>query len=276
MMTIYIEYVIIDNVIIDYLMLKATFVLMGIPSRKGRLFLCAFLGAIIALIYPMLKFSDIILTAVKIMSGILIVLLSANFKSVKNFYISVIMFFSFNFLTGGAIIGIFNLFNIPLSTEICVATIIFPAYLILKFINCVIKYIFNKKHVVDFTYEVQLCFNDKKILAKGFLDTGNTLFYENSPVIVCNKTFIKNFLCEQLLKVKFKKINVRTAIGIRQNTCFKLDRIILYIGDKHHIFNNVVVCIAKIKSDDYDVILHPAFFKEVNEYEDDKFAQKVC
>ena len=54
-MIVYIEYVLIDNFIIDYLMLKATFNLTGMPVKKRRLFLCAFLGAAIALMYPLMQ-----------------------------------------------------------------------------------------------------------------------------------------------------------------------------------------------------------------------------
>ena len=82
-MTVYVEYVIINNLIIDYMMLKATFSLTRTEYRKRRLFICAFLGALISLIYPLIEAHFLILTSVKVLSGVLIVLLANNYKKVK-------------------------------------------------------------------------------------------------------------------------------------------------------------------------------------------------
>ena len=79
--TVYIEYVIIDNIIIDYFMLKVSLSLTGTPFRKRRLFLCAVIGAFIALLYPLLYNVKAIMIAVKVFTGFLMVLLSTNFNS---------------------------------------------------------------------------------------------------------------------------------------------------------------------------------------------------
>ena len=56
-MTVYIEYVLIDNFIIDYLLLKTSLALSGVMVKRARLFFCAFLGAGFALLLPVISVS---------------------------------------------------------------------------------------------------------------------------------------------------------------------------------------------------------------------------
>ena len=261
-MTVYIEYVIINNVIIDYLMLKATFVLTGNPIHKRRLFLCAFLGGIVAMVYPALEVNQIILTLVKIASGLLIVLLASEYKGVKSFYVNAVIFFFYTFLTGGVIIGVFNLFGIEYQTEFTVASIVIPVYLVLRFCGEVVKYFFQRKTVASLIYRVEVSHNKQTLATKGFLDTGNSLFDNGEPVILCDKKLAKRLIGENLVKIKFKKIEISTATGSRQNLAFKLDKLILYIADKAHIFENVTVCISHLNFNGYELILHPDLIKE--------------
>ena len=274
-MTVYIEYVIINNVIIDYLMLKATFLLTGNPIKKRRLFLCAFLGGIIALVYPALEINQTILTLVKIASGLLIVLLASEYKSAKSFYISAVIFFFYTFITGGVIIGVFNIFGVEYQTEFIVASIVVPVYLVLGALAQVKDYFFKRKNIASLTYNVELTLKGQKLNAKGFLDTGNSLLDNGEPVILCDKHFAKKLIGKNLVKMKFKKINVSTATGNRQNLAFKLDRLVLYMADKEHIFDNVTICISQLTLDGYDIILHPDLIKENSDYENVDGVKKV-
>ncbi|MBE7081392.1 MAG: hypothetical protein E7372_02390 [Clostridiales bacterium] len=274
-MTVYIEYVIIDNVIIDYLLLKATFVFTGFSSRKCRLFLCAFLGAIISLVFPLVEINGLILTSLKIMSGLLILLLANNYKSFNAFFRCTIVFFLLTFLSGGAVTGLYNLLGISLGTESVVASVILPVYLVLKLLSKTIIYLCKRVNIVKFCYDVELTYYDKSIKAKGFLDTGNNLYYKENAVILCSKGFAKEFLGDSILTTKFNKLKVSTVAGEKTNLCFKIDKFILYNQKQEHIFNYVTVCIADFDSTEYQIILHPALLKEKNGIESNKFFQKV-
>ena len=274
-MTVYIEYVIIDNLIIDFLILKATFSLTKISYGKRRLFLCSLLGSIIALVYPLLEIEKVILTIVKIFSGLLLLLLANDYKNFKTFYVNSIVFFLLVFLTGGAVIGIYNIFNIPLAQETSVAFVILPVYLVIKGVIEFASFIYKKKEVVCFTYDIELKVFGESQKAKGFLDTGNCSFDNGQPIIFCNQSFAKKLLKENIAKVKFTKILITTATGENQNFSFPIDELILYKGDKAHIYKNIMVCIAKGLSQNYDIILHPSLFKEKNYEQIDRENKKV-
>ena len=120
-MTVYIEYVFIDNLIIDYLLFKATFTLTGNGYNKGRLLFCAFLGGVFALLYPLISAHTVIVTVIKVLFGLLIMLLANSYRTKKNFYVNTVVFFGLTFLVGGAIIGVFSLLGLEYSAEFSIA-----------------------------------------------------------------------------------------------------------------------------------------------------------
>lgn len=273
-MYVYIEYVLIDNFVIDYLMLKATFATTGKSCSKGRLFVCAFLGAIIALIYPLLELHTAILTAVKVLSGILIILLACKYDRAKSLYVHTIIFFCYTFFTGGVIIGVFNLLGIDYSSEISIAIMVIPTYLVIRVCVAVVKYLYRRKDVACAVYDVEIVALGKTVKCRGFFDTGNELYDGDSPVIFCSKGFVRQFLSGDLTRVKLKKICVGTALGHELKLAFKIDEIKIYIGASPNIHSNVTLCVVNNIGDGYELILHPALLRKVD-YENVGDVEKV-
>ena len=260
-MIVYIEYVLIDNFIIDYLMLKATFNLTGMPVKKRRLFLCAFLGAIVALTYPLMQDLGVLSTILKVCTGLLIVLIANQYASFKSFYINSIIFFLHTFLTGGIILGLSSLLNIELSTEMSSAFMVVPVYLILRGLGEVVKYFFARKSVQNFIYKTRLTMFDKSIMVRGFLDTGNLTFIENTPVIFISSSMALSVI--DIAKMKnLKKISISTVSGEREHYAFRLDEFKVFYHGKQNIYNSVWACIVQGEQFiDYDIIFGSAFIK---------------
>ena len=273
-MTVYIEYVLIDNFLIDYMLLKATFFTTGIAVKKRRLFLCAFLGAFVALFYPVLREYYILQTLFKIISGLLIVLLSAKFKNKKAFFINALLFFTYTFITGGAIIGIYNLFNIDYAKEFSIAIMFLPVYVLLKGIREVFLYLYKRKDILSLTVKTEIAYANKTLVLNGFYDTGNGVYDGDSPVIFCEKETFFKLLDDKLLKVKLKKIFINTVSGKTENLAVKLDSIKIYNKDELNIYSNVTLCAIKNVGEGYDLILHPALM-EVCQSEDDRKIKKI-
>ena len=76
------------------------------------------------------------------------------------------------------------------------------------------------------------------------------------------KKFFLNFIGDNLAKIKLKKINLNTVSGSTKNIAVELDQIKIYIQDEPNIFNKVTLCATNTVGDGYDLILHPAFYKE--------------
>lgn len=261
-MNVYIEYVILDNVIIDYLLLYATFKITGKQCKKGRLLFCAFIGAIVALIYPLLTNFAILQTTVKILGGLLIVLLACSYKNLRDYHINTAIFLLLTFLTGGVIIGVFNVFGVDYNSEGVIALIFIPALVVISCVKSVIKSIYRNRQVRAFVYKTEMVFDKKTTTVNGFLDTGNALFDGDSPVIICNKKLFFDVLGNAMLKKKLKTITVNTINGTTQNLCYKLDKVVIYDGQSVNINSNVTLALGKTcVGDGYDVILNPQLLK---------------
>lgn len=270
-MVVYIEYAIVDNLIIDYFLLKATLTSTGKSPKKVRLFLCAILGTGVALIYPLLYKHKWILNIVKLLTGVTLILLASDYKGIKDYLINLCVFLGYTFITGGALLAISDCLN---NSEIIVGLVFLPACLILSGFTKLVKNIYKRRHVLSFTYKIRLQIGDIVVNCTGFLDTGNGAYYLDSPVIVCDKKFfIKNFARAGFCK-KLIKIPVQTVSGKSYNFATPIESLVIYIGDEPNIYNNVTLMVAKQVGLGYDVILHPQLFKECG-YENKREFEKV-
>ncbi len=261
-MSVYIEYVLIDNFIIDYLLLNATLLLTGGEKKRTRLVLCALLGAIISLLFPLFGDDNAILPIIKNMLGLTLVGFCRKHACFRAFYIDCLVFLFLTFLTGGAIVGVFSILEIPTNTEVSIALMFLPVYMLLCACTAVIKHFYRRKNVRSLVYLVELVLGQVVIKTKGFLDTGNGLYIDGEPTIVCDKEVVKKFLEKALSKIKLKSTEITTVLGREQSFYFVLDVIRIYYGDNPNIYNNVRCLVSKTKvGDEYQVILHPAFLE---------------
>ena len=273
-MTVFIEYVLLDNFIIDYLLLKVALKLVGVETKRWRLFFCAFLGSVIALVFPLINFKPIFTVPLKILSGTLIVMLSAKFKGVKQAYKTLVCFLVLTFITGGGIIAIFTAFGIDYSSEISIALIFIPAFLLIKLANSVIFALAKKQENKGLIFKCLIGLtNDKKIEGIGFLDTGNTLYYKGKPVIVCKKSFAKKVFDYCLPKIS--TMQYFTAIGSESMKIIEVSGVEIYYKQGWHKLYGVVLGVANNLKGDYDFLLHPDLIREVGENEFDNGLEKV-
>jgi stage II sporulation protein GA (sporulation sigma-E factor processing peptidase) len=275
-MTVYIEYVLIDNFVIDYLLLKATFALTGMPVREGRLFFCAFLGAVQALLFPLLIFSPVITVAIKLLMGLLLVLLSTNYKTFKSFYVNACVFFFYTFLTGGAIMGVFSILGLDYSSEISIALMFLPVYILSRFCLGVIKHLYRKKDVKALIVDIEMTAGGVTVKNKGFFDTGNGLYDGFNPVIVCEKRLAEQFIVKSLGRIKLKDLTVTTVTGDSVKKAFILEQLKIYNGDKWNIYYNVSVVITPKVGDGFGVILHPSLMEVIDDKKSIFEIEKVC
>ena len=275
-MKVYIEYVLIDNFIIDYLLLKATFVLTKVCVKRKRLFFASFLGAVFALILPIIESVTVIAILYKISTGLLIVLIANKHYTFRAYYVCVLTFFAMTFLTGGAIIGVFSLLGISYNNEICIAIMVVPAYLIIKEIVKITEYFYRKKSTINYVYKVGIFADEKEIIVNGYLDSGNTVYHLGFPVVFIVKSLAKKLINKNVLTCKLKKIEINTVTGKSQKIAFNLEKLKIYKGDEQNIINNVTACIV---SDDafngYELILHPSLMEVCDEKLFNDKAKKV-
>lgn len=263
-MTVYVEYVFIDNFVIDLLLFKTVFAVMGKSVPRLRLVLCSLLGAAFALLYPLITANTVVIIAAKILFGLFLTFCAAKFSCVKDYAVFTAVFLGLTFFVGGIIIGAFSLFGLDHSAEYSVALMVLPVFIAVWGIEKLVRYFYRSKDLLGLTAAFEIVCDGKTVKLKGFFDTGNALYDGFSPVIIVSRRAVKSVLGVSALK-NAKYLTVKTAVGEEKKICFKPDAFAIYSGEEKHIFYNVRVCVVNTEFSGYDAILHPALMEKKDE-----------
>ena len=208
-MTIYIDVVLIENLIMNYIILYATGIILKINIRHIRLILASFVGAIYSIVaYTSLLniYSSIIL---KIILSIIIVQIAFNSQNVKQLWKHVLIFYLTSFVFGGAA---FALMYIVKPQDILmknglflgtypIKTIMLGSIIAFIVIITAFKIVKTKISKKDMFCEVSIKLNGEKIETEAMIDTGNLLKepITNTPVIVVEHTLLYKCMPKELL-----------------------------------------------------------------------------
>ncbi len=273
-MEIYIEVIILDNFIIDYIILY----LCGMTKRRKsvwwRLSLASVLGVIIAFV-SLASIGSLAMLSLKILASVGMVLIAFG----KNKFLKTLMdFYIFTFAIGGTAMGLlylkegvnFGIFS-PISSipTGVIFALVFVGYIVAKRII----YIFNGRGVKSqYTYLVKLENTCMSRLTYGFLDTGNMLVFGDDlrGVCICEYTNMASLFKGQKPR---GQVVVRTASGddflnvytvavmkVYEISCDKKD---CDCSVEKLIFQaeNVPVALSKIAMfEDFGILLSPRLF----------------
>lgn len=271
-MNVYIEYVILDNFLIDLIVLAAAFKTLKLKTKTVYLILSAALGTAFAVIVPIVKLNTVIEFISKVLISLLMVFIPFSGKNVKKFLMAYALFVFYTFLLGGMIIGVFFFTKTDFSAassinyvgDIPVSLIICSPFLLFYFVDKVVKYIYRRKNVFPFTRKISVYYNDRKTDAVGFIDTGNRLYDKitGGPVIVCDKSFALKILADGLFEknTKCRYMEVSTVNGVNKIMLLNIPKLLIYNADELNIIENITLGISAQgfkNGGEYQVLLHP-------------------
>ena len=210
-MTVYLDVVFLENVIINYIILYATSIISKINIKQIKLIFGSLIGAIYSIIYYILNLKIYTNFIIKIILSIVIIYISFNPKSIKVLLKQTVLFYLVSFAFGGAAISIIYMVNsqdITIKNGVLVGkytikTILigiiiayFTVIIAEKIISSKIK--LNKK---DMICNISVEIEGKKIETKAMYDTGNFLKepISNLPVIVIEYTLLYDIIPSQIL-----------------------------------------------------------------------------
>lgn len=208
-MTIYIDVVLIENLIMNYIILLATGIVLREKIRTIRLLMSSLLGAI----YSIISYANILKIysscILKVILSVIIVYISFNPQNVKKMLKQLVIFYLTSFAFGGAAFALMYIIKpqeilmknglflgtYPLKT-IIIATIITFAIIVTAF--KIVKFKISKK---DMYCDILVKIQDKKVKEKAMIDTGNLLKdpLTQKPVVVIEKNSLYNVLPNEIL-----------------------------------------------------------------------------
>ncbi len=269
-MEVYIEYVAINNFIIDYMLVSLTRKSMKLPYKRVYVCLAALIGALFAIVTPLLKMNAAFTFITKFFEGALIILISGKFTNFRAYVRSFYLFLFFTFAFGGAVFGAFYLsgasYDVFMRTspeELTLTVILLIVFALYFITGKVVGKLYKKSEITNFIRKCEFTVGGKTYIANGFLDSGNRLRYKNEPIIIVSQK-----LSEKLLKdgafsgVIPRFAGISTIAGERLIKVYKISRIKIYNGKTENIIDNVMLGMTERGvrcGGEYDLILGTVF-----------------
>lgn len=208
-MTIYIDVVFFENIIMNYIIIIATMIASKSKIIHWRIIIGSVIGAIytvIAYVSNLTIYSNIL---AKIILSIIIVYISFNPQSIKQLWKKLVLFYLVSFIFGGVA---FALIYVVKPQDIFIKNGLFLGMYPLKivFISAIValllvfisfKMIKSKLTKKDMYCHIKIEINNKQIETTAMIDTGNLLKepITNIPVVVVEYTLLYDILPKQIL-----------------------------------------------------------------------------
>ena len=275
-MVIYIEYVIIDNLIIDYLIINFTGRILSVKFKTKNIVFALFAGIMGAMLLPLISLSNIWLILAKLTIGVIMVVLIKKHHNFRDFLITCIALFTITFLFGGMCCGLNSILGFSINgNQILLNSFEFPISIFLLFASLylylagnLIIYVKNKSKLSNFYFDVVITQNNREYELRGYLDSGNKLFDDSAPVVVIPiKVFSKVFVDYPLEKIPLGNapnnphyIRSYSVGGVNNLLVLEIDKILIKNNERNIEYTNVKLGISKANfSSDFDLLLHSSF-----------------
>ncbi|MCI8411072.1 MAG: sigma-E processing peptidase SpoIIGA [Clostridia bacterium] len=208
-MTIYIDVVLIENLIMNYIILFATGIILKNKIHHVRLILASLLGAIYSIIaYTSVLniYSSVIL---KIILSVIIVYIAYNPQNIKQLWKYILIFYLTSFVFGGAAFALIYVVrpqDILMKNGLFLGTyplktIILGSIIAFIIIITAFKIVKTKITKNDMFCTIKIKLNEQEIETKAMIDTGNLLKepITNTPVIVLEHTLLYECMPKEIL-----------------------------------------------------------------------------
>lgn len=229
-MKIVIEYVLIENFLINLIVLKTVALFL---KEKGRLLLLsAALGAVVTLLCPILNLTTFGSFLLQAGCAVFYVCISFKFSGFKKFAYLYLSYFAAAFLYGGACYFFEGLFN--QASLIIVLLVVVAVYICVNFL---FKRRQKKKSLENFCFDIKIVVGGQEFDFKAFLDSGNFLSdpITGKPVCLINfkafSTLFKEIELEDVLRKNDKLKKLKFAHFINFNTLNSSDKILVFQAD---------------------------------------------
>ena len=212
-MVVYLEYVLLDNIVITALLLWLTFRTVKLRHSRLGILLGALVGTVFAFVLPLVQLGGVLMFLIKLFIGAVVVFTAMSLKprkapggriSFARFLLFYVVFVALTFAFGGAIYGIAFAFtgtansltyfsqNLSVPVGVFVAAAIAIAWLL----HLLVKFL-NMRHSINTCLrDVVITYKDEKFRVTSYYDTGNRLIDPKSraPVVIITLSlFLKMF-----------------------------------------------------------------------------------
>lgn len=264
-MTIYIEDFLLQNIIINFCLLRLVYISTKYRTKNYKLLLSSIIGAVFSSISAKFVSDMLVTNIIKILCSFLMILFSFNLSK-KQFIYSYILLFIYTYALGGVMIGFASnsyfssngiIMQSKFSLEIITLLIVSFTYIF----EISLKHTKNKILNSNFIYNIQIKSGKRTLKIKAFIDTGNNLSFNGKSVMVLDNSCFLKLIDLTYFTSKTQSIKTSTVSGSKTLTLFMLDEIKIFSNKKTKIIKNQYIAIDNMNSfhnTDYQALLSPA------------------
>ena len=272
-MEVYVEYVLIENLLIDYMLISGAGLIVRKRRSRLRCVFAAIFGAGFSVLFPLLKLGGVLCFLLKIAAGIVMVFIAFDFKNLGEVLYCFLFFLLLTYAAGGAIIGGCLLFGgdfdfadggLAYTASSCVlpyGIIISLSFIVTETVVCVLKKASIKRDLEGYYREVMIIDGQNATpVLTGFVDTGNKLYDEKSgaPVAVISSAKADELILSGALSLTGARYQTYSTVsGEGKILLFSVSKLLIYSGDKRNRIDNAIVGVGGRIADGV-VVLIPA------------------
>lgn len=211
-MTLYIDVIFLENVMMNYVILLSTQILSKEKRNRLRLIISSIIGSLYSLMEYISKIDVYSNQLLKIILSIAMVYIAFKANTFKKIIKQLLIFYLTSFTFGGC--AFFLLYYIRPeqiltdSGKYILKIVILGAILGFFILNLVPKIIKNRIDKNITINLIKIFYNGKAHIVKAMLDTGNLLCdpITKTPVVIVEKNELKEIIPQQLLNISEKEI----------------------------------------------------------------------
>lgn len=208
-MTIYLDVVFLENLIINYIIIYATGIVLKTKIKHFKILIGSLIGAIYSIMYYIINLKIYSTVFIKFILSIVIIYVAFNPRNIKTLLKQILIFYLISFVFGGAAISIIYMVNshdITIQNGVLIGSYTIKTILIgviIAYITVVVAFniIRTKISKKDLICDITVKLNNKEVSTTVMIDTGNLLKepITNIPVIVMEHTLFYDIIPKEIL-----------------------------------------------------------------------------
>ena len=207
--TIYVDIIFLENLIMNSIILYATSIILKIKPKIVKIMISSTIGSVYAIILYATNMKMYTSIISKIILSIIMVYVAFNPQNIKKMWKQLLIFYLTSFVFGGVslyLIYVIKPQNILMKNgmfagQYVLKVIMLAAIVAFVVINISLKIIKTKFNPKDIYCKIKFKLNGKQIETKAMIDTGNLVKepITNTPVIIVESTILENILPKEIL-----------------------------------------------------------------------------
>lgn len=279
----YIEYYIIENLLINYIIISCTSILIKKYSSKKKRWLGSFMGTIYSVVYLYPRLEILFTLPFKLLIMTFITLISFTYRDKKEFIRISVVFYLVNVFICGSTYFIIYFTGIE---HMKVSFLIVCAYISCELLKYIYRDIKTLKYIKDIKKTIDINLLGKHCTCEALIDSGNLLKdpLGNNEVIIVKSRTLKGIISDELVEYDYENMDISKVQNIisssdrglisrvklipykhagSNNSSIILGIKVDYVEIDKNKISNVVIGLSNFDDSEYDAILNPSILQEV-------------